>query len=175
MNNLNVGRPDASEYPPYAEKYVNLVAGSDIMSQFSKQLEEITASLRPVDDRRASEFSYAPGKWTLKQVLGHIIDTERIFSYRVLCVARNESNPLPGFEQDDYVAAGLFNERTVSSLLDEFCAIRHSAIAQFQNLPEQAWLRRGTANKYPVTVRGLAFLVVGHAAHHASILREKYL
>jgi uncharacterized damage-inducible protein DinB len=175
MSNLNVGRPDATEYPPYAEKYVNLVVGSDILPILAKQVEETTALLKPVDERRASEFGYAPGKWTLKQVLGHIIDTERIFGYRTVCIARNDPNPLPGFEQDDYVAAGSFNERTLSSLLEEFRSVRQSTIALFQNLPQQAWSRHGNANKYSVTVRGLAFLTAGHALHHVKILREKYL
>ena len=175
MSNLNVGRPDASEYPPYAEKYVNLVEGSDVLPALAKQLEETIALLKPGDDRRASEFSYAPGKWTLKQVLGHVIDTERIFGYRMLCFARNDSNPLPGFEQDDYVASGSFNERPLSSLLAEFRAVRISTIALLQNLPQQAWSRHGIANKHRVTVRGLAFLAAGHALHHVKILREKYL
>jgi hypothetical protein len=175
MSNLILSRPDASEYPPYAAAYVNLVVGDDILGILSAQLEEITALLKPVDDRRASEFAYAPGKWTVKQILGHMIDTERIFGYRALCVARNDATPLPGFEQDDYVASGSFNERTLSGLIDEFRVVRQSTISLFQNLPQQAWLRHGLANKYNVTVRGVAFLAAGHGWHHTKILREKYL
>lgn len=175
MNTLTLGRPDATEYPSYAAIYVNLVPGDDILRQLAAQLEEVTALLRPVDDRRAAEFSYAPGKWTPKQVLGHIIDTERIFGYRALCVARADATPLAGFEQEDYVAAGAFNQRTLSSLLEEFCAVRQSTITLLANLPQESWLRRGLANKHSVTVRGVAFLAAGHAAHHAKILREKYL
>lgn len=174
MSNL-IGRPDTSEYPPYAAAYVNLVVGDDVLSILAAQLEESTALLKPVDDHRASEFAYAPGKWTVKQILGHIIDTERIFSYRALSIARNDATPLPGFEQDDYVAAGSFNERTLVSLIDELRVVRRSTIALFQNLPQQAWLRHGLANKYNVTVRGVAFLAAGHGMHHVKILREKYL
>jgi hypothetical protein len=174
MNNLNPGRPDSSEYPPYAAKYVDLVGDSGIVPVLAAQLEETTAWLKPVDDRRASEFLYAPGKWTVKQVLGHIMDAERIFGYRILCVARKDSKPLATFEQNDYVTAGLFNERTLSSLVDEFRSLRHSTIALLQNLPPQAWLCQGAFNKYSVTVRGLAFILAGHAAHHVKILREKY-
>jgi uncharacterized damage-inducible protein DinB len=174
MNNLSIGRPNATEYPPYAQEYLNLVVGSNVLDLLTTQLEEVQTLLKPVGDRRASEFAYAPGKWTVKQVLGHLIDSERIFSYRALCVARNEANPLPGFEQDDYVAAGAFNERPLNNLLDEFRAARLSTIALFQNLPEQAWLRQGTANKCRVTVRGVAFHAAGHCAHHLKILREKY-
>ncbi|MGA2992063.1 MAG: DinB family protein [Candidatus Korobacteraceae bacterium] len=174
MKNYNPGRPDESEYPPYSAKYVNLVPGSDILPVFAAQLEETTALLKPLDDRAAA-FAYAPGKWTLKQVVGHVVDTERIFAYRALCVARGESGSLPGFEQDDYVAAGSFGERTLSSLLDEFRVARQATIAFFQNLPQQAWMRRGNANKFSVTVRGIAFLAAGHELHHVKILREKYL
>jgi len=175
MSNLILGRPDTSEYPPYAAVYVNLVVGDQILPILAAQLEQSTALLKSVDDRRASEFAYAPGKWTIKQILGHIIDTERIFGYRALCVARNDVTPLPGFEQDDYVAAGFFNERSLNSLIDEYRAVRQSTIALFQNLPQQAWLRQGIANKYSVTVRGVAFLAAGHELHHVKILREKYL
>jgi len=175
MSNLILGRPDTSEYPPYAAVYVNLVVGDQILPILAAQLEQSTALLKSVDDRRASEFAYAPGKWTIKQILGHIIDTERIFGYRALCVARNDVTPLPGFEQDDYVAAGSFNERALNGLIDEYRAVRQSTIALFQNLPQQAWLRQGLANKYNVTVRGLAFLAAGHELHHVKILREKYL
>ena len=175
MSNLTPGRPESSEYPPYAAVYVDLVAGDQILRLLATQLEQSTALLKSVDDRRASEFAYAPGKWTIKQVLGHIIDTERIFSYRAHHVARNDPGVLPGFEQDDYVAAGGFNERSLKSLLDEFRAIRQSTIALFANLPQQAWMRQGNANKYNVTVRGIAFLAAGHELHHMKILREKYL
>src|ERR1035437_7074302 len=166
MSNLIIGRPESSEYPPYAAAYVNLVVGNDILSILASQLEQSTALLKNVDDRRASEFSYAPGKWTIKQILGHVIDTERIFSYRAHHVARNDAVVLPGFEQDDYVAAGSFNERTLKSLIDEFRIVRQSTNALFQNLPEQAWMRQGNANKYSVTVRGVAFLAAGHELHH---------
>jgi hypothetical protein len=175
MSNLILGRPDTSEYPSYAAAYVNLVVGDQILPILAAQLEEITALLKSVDDRRASEFSYAPGKWTIKQILGHVIDSERIFSYRAHHVARNDAGVLPGFEQDDYVAAGSFNERALNTLIDEYRAVRQSTIALFANLPQQAWLRQGIANKYSVTVRGVAFLAAGHELHHVKILREKYL
>jgi uncharacterized damage-inducible protein DinB len=175
MKHYIPGRPDESEYPPYAAKYVNLVVGDDILPILSAQLEQTMALLKPVDERRASEFVYASGKWTIKQVLGHMGDTERVFAYRALSVARNDPTPLPGFEQDDWVTGGAFAERTLSSLLEEFRAARQATVALFQNLPQQAWMLRGSANKYPVTVRGLAFLCAGHEAHHVKILREKYL
>jgi hypothetical protein len=122
MNNFTPGRPESSEYPPYAAVYVNLVAGDQILSLLATQLEQSTALFKSIDERRASEFSYAPGKWTIKQLLGHIIDTERIFAYRAHHIARNDAGVLPGFEQDDYVAAGSFNERTLASLTAWFAS-----------------------------------------------------
>jgi len=175
MNNFTPGRPESSEYPPYAAVYVNLVAGDQILSLLASQLEQSTALFKSIDERRASEFAYAPGKWTIKQLLGHIVDTERIFACRAHHIARNDAGVLPGFEQDDYVAAGSFNERTLASLIDEYRMVRQSTIALFQNLPQQAWMRQGNANKYSVTVRGVAFLAAGHELHHLKILREKYL
>ncbi len=175
MNNFTPDRPEPSEYPPYAAVYVNLVAGDQILSLLATQLEQSTALFKSIDERRASEFAYAPGKWTIKQLLGHIVDTERIFAYRAHHIARNDAGVLSGFEQDDYVAAGSFNERTLASLIDEYRVVRQSTIALFENLPPQAWMRQGNANKYSVTVRGVAFLAAGHELHHLKILREKYL
>jgi hypothetical protein len=167
-------RPDASEYAPYAKAYVDLVAGDDILQALRTQLDETVALLIPIDEARSSA-AYAPGKWTLKQVLGHINDTERIFAYRALCVARNDAQPQPGFEQDDYVRFGPFDHCTFASLLDEFRAVRATSIALFKALPPEAWMRRGVANKFDVTVRGLAFCLAGHEQHHVKIIREKYL
>jgi hypothetical protein len=168
------GRPDASEYAPYAKAYVDLVAGDDILHALRTQADETVALLQSIDEA-GSSATYAPGKWTVKQVLGHINDTERIFAYRALCVARNDATPLPGFEQDDYVRFGPFDQCTFASLLDEFRVVRAGTIALFKALPPEAWKRRGVANKFDVTVRGLAFCTAGHERHHVKILREKYL
>jgi len=168
-------RPEPSEYPSYSQIYIDMVEGPDILQAFSRQLESTVSLIGKVGDDVAGTFAYAPGKWTIKQVLGHIIDSERIFAYRALRIARNDSTPLPGFEQDDYVAFAASNERPLASLLEEFKVVRMSTIALFGGIPDDAWLRRGSANNYPVTVRGIAFQVAGHEAHHAKILRERYL
>jgi hypothetical protein len=133
------------------------VQGGDILSAFSEQLEITENLLAKIDAQVAGTFAYAPGKWTIKQVLGHIIDTERIFAYRALRISRNDSTPLPGFEQDDYVPFAGSNERSLASLLDEFTAVRQSTITLFGNIPQNAWLRKGTANNHALTVRGIAF------------------
>jgi len=168
------GRPEPGEYPSYSQTYIDTVQGGDILKAFSEQLETTVNLLAKVDDQVAGTFAYAPGKWTIKQILGHIIDAERIFAYRALRISRNDSTPLPGFEQDDYVSFAGSNECSLASLLDEFKVVRHSTIALFRNIPQDAWLRKGTANNHDVTVRAIAFQIAGHEAHHAKILREKY-
>ena len=168
------GRPEPGEYPSYAETYIDTVQGGDILRAFSEQLETTRNLLVKVDDQVAGTFAYAPGKWTIKQVLGHIIDTERIFGYRALRISRNDSTPLPGFEQDDYVSFAGSNERSLANLLDELRAVRGATMALFRNIPQNAWLRKGSANNSTVTVRGIAFQAAGHEAHHLTILREKY-
>jgi hypothetical protein len=115
------------------------------------------------------------GKWTVKEIIGHITDTERIFVYRALCVARGDSTSLPGFEQGDYARASGANGRSLSDLLNELQVVRQSTIAFFTGLPRDAWLRRGTVNQNSVTVRGLAFHTAGHELHHVTSLKDKYL
>jgi hypothetical protein len=154
--------------------YVDLVPGADVMHALTSQIDDTCALLKTTDDRRAGQ-GYAPGKWTVKQVAGHIVDTERIFAYRALRVARNDATPLPGFEQDDYVRFGPFDDCRLADLLDEFRVVRAGTVALFRGLPPDAWMRRGVVNQFNVTVRGLAFQTAGHELHHAKILREKYL
>ena len=123
---------------------------------------------------REGNFRYAPEKWTVKEVLGHVNDTERIFTYRALRIARGDQTPLSGFEQDDYVRGGNFAERTLADLADEFGYVRSASIALFRSLQKEAWSRRGVANEKDVTVRALAFIVAGHELHHRLILEERY-
>jgi uncharacterized protein YciI len=167
------GRPEASEYAGYASIYVDLVEGGDILRAFAAQQADVM-SLRSLSEEAAGK-SYAPGKWTVNEVLGHVTDTERIFSYRALCVARGDATPLPGFEQDDYMKGSKFNSCSVPALLEEFRAVREATLAMYANLPKEAWSRRGTVNNYSATVRGLAFTSAGHERHHMKILRERYL
>jgi uncharacterized damage-inducible protein DinB len=123
---------------------------------------------------RDGSFRYAPGKWSVKEVLGHIADTERIFTYRALRIGRGDQTPLSGFEQDDYVKTGVFGERALAELAEEFGAVRGASIVLFRSFKEEAWPRRGVANEKEVTVRALAFITAGHQIHHRAILEERY-
>ena len=171
MRATDPGRPEVTEYPTYAAAYVNLVPAGNIIDLLDKQIGETTTLLRSADP----ELAYAPGKWTVKQVVGHVVDTERIFAYRALRIARNDSAPSPGFEQDDYVRYGPFAQCSLADLLEEFRLVRASSIALYNKLDPEAWQRTGVANQFPVSVRGIAYLTAGHELHHAKILREKYL
>jgi hypothetical protein len=167
-------RPDATEYAPDYEKYVSLVPAGDVVETLSRQIEETLALLRPVSEEQAGG-AYEAGKWSVKEVVGHLLDAERVFAYRALRFARGDRTPLPGFEQDDYVAGGGFNARTLSDLLDEFAAVRRATVALLRGLDSAAWLRRGTANDSEASVRAIAHIIAGHERHHARVLRERYL
>jgi hypothetical protein len=169
------GRPDASELAPHARAYANLVSGDDVMGFLRNQLDRTLSLLKTIDERQASEFVYAPGKWTIKQIIGHLSDTERIFSYRALRIARGDSTPLPGFEQDDYVLTAISNQRPLDDLISEFRVVRESTLALFHSLSVDDWTRSGQVSEWNLSVRGIAFTTAGHELHHANILRERYL
>jgi len=169
---MSLARPQAGEFAPYAEKYISLVPDDALsaLEQQSRQTEELFAS-RPETD---GDFRYAPDKWSAKEVLGHIIDTERIFTYRALRAARLDKTPMEGFEQDDYVRHGGFAQRTLKSLLEEYQSVRSASITLFRSFDGETWLSRGIANKHEISVRALAFMTAGHELHHFKILRERY-
>lgn len=168
------GRPSTTEYAPYYERYVSLVPGDDIVALLTLQLPETLALLSQFDERQG-DFRYAPGKWSVKELLGHLIDSERVFTYRALRIARGDQTPIEGFEQDDYVKNGPYGELTLATLIEEFTHVRAATVSLFRNLATRDWARRGIANKLEVTVRGLAFITAGHELHHRRILKEKYL
>jgi uncharacterized damage-inducible protein DinB len=166
-------RPEPGEYAPYYEKYIALVPGNEIVDVLEAQRKQMM-QLFAARSERDGNFRYAAEKWTVKEVLGHVSDTERIFAYRALRIARSDQTPLSGFEQDDYVRAGAFGERTLTDLAEEFEHVRNATVALFGSLGKEAWLRRGVANKNEVSVRALAFIVAGHELHHRHILEERY-
>ncbi|MBI4471728.1 MAG: DinB family protein [Acidobacteria bacterium] len=168
-----VGKPEATEYAPYYEKYISLV-GDDIVAALISQHASTLTLLRGVTEERAG-FSYEPGKWSIRELVGHIIDSERIFVYRALRFARNDQTELPGFDQDTYVPSSGYDNLRMSDITDEYDAVRRSTTAFFRNLESQAWMRRGVANKVDVTVRALAFIIAGHERHHVEILKTRYL
>ena len=168
--NSKSGRPAAGEFAPYAQADIDYV-GDDAVAALERQGQETAALFEKAGDVPA----YAAGKWTLKEVLGHLIDDERIFAYRALCVARGDPRPLPGFDENDYVAAAGFQSRTMQSLVDEYRIVRQSTIAFFNALTDEQWLRRGIVNGYEASVRGLAFHITGHELHHLRVVHERYL
>ena len=168
-----IGRPEPTEYSPYHERYISLVAGNDIVGMLENQRRQMLILLcgRNEDE---GDFRYAPAKWSVKEVLGHISDTERIFAYRALRLARGDSTPLPGFEQDDYIRNGPFANRPLAEWIEDYIAVRRATITLFRNLDEQAWSRRGTVNNNEISVRALGYITLGHELHHRRILEEKY-
>jgi hypothetical protein len=176
-------RPQPGDYAPYYDRYISLVhcsevhhhgAGNDVLAALEEQRRQMLLLLcgRTEAD---GDLRYAPEKWSLKEVLGHINDTERIMSYRALRISRGDQTPIEGFEQDDYVRNGPFVRCTLADLIEDYIAVRRATISLFRNLDEAAWTRRGLANNNEVTVRALAYIIPGHELHHRRILEEKYL
>ena len=168
-----INRPDKSEYDPYYERYISLVPDGDVISTLSTQIGETLALLRGLP-ASVSDHRYAPDKWTVKELVGHIADSERIFAYRALRIARADKTPIEGFEQDDYVKNGGFDQRTVGNLAREFEQVRRATISLFRNLEPAAWERTGIANKIEISVRALAYIIAGHELHHKAILKDRY-
>jgi uncharacterized damage-inducible protein DinB len=169
------GRPLDGEFAAYAKSDIDRVAGDDAVAALEEQGRSVAALFARFDDARIAGRTYAPGKWTLKEILGHLIDDERIFVYRALCVARHDARELPGFDENEYVAAASFESRTLRGLLGEYEAVRASTIAFFEGLSEEEWMRRGIVNGYEASVRGLAFHIAGHELHHLRTIHAKYL
>jgi uncharacterized damage-inducible protein DinB len=174
MLNETTTRPDATEYAPYYGKYISLVPEGDVVATLSRQLDETLSTLRGLTEAQAAS-RYAPGKWSVKELIGHVVDTERVFGHRAFRFARNDQSPLPGFEQDDYVRAANFDSRQLHDLADEFEHVRRANLFLLRSLDAEAWLRRGTASETEVSVRALAYIMAGHETHHMQILRTRYL
>ncbi len=170
---MKLPRPEPGEYAAYYEKYISLVPGDDIAGALEMQRVH-TMQLFAGRSEREGNFRYAPDKWTVKDVLGHVTDSERIFAYRALRIARGDKTPIEGFEQDDYVRGAGFNERMLANLVEEYADVRSATLALFRSFSNEAWLRRGTANKNEVSVRALAYMTAGHELHHRQILEERY-
>lgn len=169
-----LNRPDPSEYAPYYERYIGLVPAEPIVGLLESQGRDTVAFLRTIPEAKGND-RYAPGKWSINEVVGHLTDAERVFSYRALRFARNDASALAGFEQDDYVRDGGFESRTLRHLTDEFEAVRRATVLLFESIDEKASLRKGTASGNPVSVRAIAHIIAGHERHHAAILNERYL
>ena len=167
-------RPETNEYAQFYEGYIKDVVGNDPFRNLENQYQEIQSILQSLPEEEAN-FAYTEGKWTVKEVLGHMIDTERIMDYRALCISRKDKQSLPGFEQDDYVQEANFKERTITNLLEDYRIVRKSTISLFKNFTENMLNQRGVANDKEVTVLALLYIITGHEMHHLKILKEKYL
>ena len=167
-------RPQAGEYAPHYDRYIALVSGADVLGVLDEQRRQMLLLLSGRTEADG-DFRYAPEKWSLKEVLGHVNDTERIMSYRALHIARGDATPIPGYEQDDYVRNAPFRQCHLADLIEDYIAVRRATLSLFRNLDEAAWTRCGVANKNEVTVRALAYIVAGHDLHHRRIIEEKYL
>ena len=168
-----VARPEPGEYAPYYDRYISLVPGTDILGTLDAQRRQMLMLLSGRDDSDGN-FRYAPDKWSVKQVLGHVCDSERIFAYRALRISRGDRTPIEGFEQDDYVRNGPFANRPLAEVIEDYIAVRRATLTLLRNLDEAAWARRGIANNNEVSVRAIAYTVAGHEVHHRRILEAKY-
>ena len=167
--------PNPIEYYEYYGRYIELAASlGDVLFTLASQVEEIQSALGSLTDEQAL-FRDAPGEWTIKEVMGHMNDVERIFSYRLLCISRNDQTPLPGFEQDDYVREAGFNDHSIQDLVREFELLRRANLLAIQNMSDKSMLHTGTASGYPFSARALVYVLTGHVEHHMASLREKYL
>jgi hypothetical protein len=170
----NMNRPEKTEYDPYYERYVSLVEDGDIIGTLGAQSTHLQDIFTGVPEEKG-EFRYAEGKWSIKELLGHLIDGERMFAYRMFRISRGDETPIEGFEQDGYIENAHSNERSFADLLEEFSLLRRANMIFFKNLDEAAWSRIGTANNVKISVRALVYIMAGHIEHHLSILRERYL
>ena len=167
-------RPAQDEYAPFYGRYVAHVPAGDIVRLLESELDTTVKFFRAIPSDRTTA-GYAPGKWNIREIVGHLCDTERIMTYRALRFARGDRTPVPGFEENDYVPTSGASVRTMEELLAELRAVRGATVALFDGLPAGAWRRRGVANGAEVSVRALAAIVVGHVLHHQGVVRERYL
>jgi uncharacterized damage-inducible protein DinB len=166
-------RPDSGEYAPFYHTYVSAVPDGDVVAVLRESGRELTRALSAVPEARWSH-RYGDGKWTVREVVGHVSDAERIFAYRALRFARGDQTPLAAFDENAYVPTAGAEQRTLESLVGELAAVREASVRLFESLPDDAWMRRGTASGKEITVLALAYIVAGHALHHFRILRERY-
>ena len=169
-----ITRPEPTEYASYFGTYISKVPDGDVLEILERQQDEMRLLLSELAADKGN-YRYAPGKWSIKEVIGHVVDAERIFCYRALRFARGDKTPLPSFEQNDYVLNANFAQRTVNDLVQEYDAVRTATILLFRNLSPDAFMRIGTASGNVFTVRALVYTVAGHERHHLGLLKERYL
>jgi uncharacterized damage-inducible protein DinB len=171
---IRTTRPEPTEYAPFYGRYVGHVANGDIVETLSTQFDATFRFLRALPEEKG-EVRYAPGKWSVREVIGHVVDAERIFTYRALRFARADETALASFDENAYVANASFDDRTLASLLDEFEAVRRASVLLFAAMNATEWMRRGVASGNPMSVRAAAWVTAGHELHHMDVLRTRYL
>lgn len=169
-----INKPQSGEYAPYAAGYIAKVPNGPVM-EILEYLKQSTHNFFSRITTEQANYAYAEGKWTLKQVLGHMIDTERVFSFRAMCFSRGDKNSLPGFDQEEYVAASTFDTRTIQDLANEFKALREANIYLYSALTEEQSLMMGVASNHPVSVRALVYMTAGHELYHLELIKELYI
>jgi len=169
-----MNRPTDTDYAPAYAGYVSLVPEEDVLSAIEQQSSETQRLISSLDEAKAMH-RYAEGKWSIKQVIGHVTDTERVFAYRALCIARGEKNSLPGMDENTYMENANFDSWRVGDLAESYALVRRANVVLFRNFTDEAWEQRGLANDNEITVRALAYVLVGHERHHLKVLRERYL
>ena len=167
-------KPESTEYASYFGQYIKLVPEGYLADLLAEQSEQTKSMLDQVTEEQGS-FRYAPGKWSLKEVLGHIADTERIMSYRLLRVGRGDQTMLPGFSEEAFVAGAAFDQQPLKHLIDELAVVRRSTLSLLNGMPDEAWLRKGNVNGIETSARALAYVIAGHELHHCRVIRERYL
>jgi hypothetical protein len=168
-----LSRPEPTEYPEFYGKYVALAGEKNVLDALRESGRAMSAALDRVPEERGA-YRYEDGKWTIKTLIGHVNDAERIFTYRALRLARGDATPLPSFDENAFAAAAASDMRTVADLAAEFACLRESSVRLFASFPDDAWTRSGIVSMGPVTVRALAYITNGHAQHHLNVLKERY-
>lgn len=168
-----MNRPTAEEFNPYYKNYIESVS-DDVMAVLNDQAATFPEFIKNIPKEKA-DYAYAPGKWSVKELLGHLIDTERIMAYRALRFARKDMQNLPGFDENDYVRESHYHERSLETLADEFACLRKANSFLFASFNQEELLRQGPANGHPVSVRALLFIMAGHVIHHQNILQQRYM
>jgi DinB superfamily len=172
LTQLIKSRPEPAEFAAYYGKYISLVPDGEILDVLHTQAKDVVSFMRAIPEAQ-SIILHPPYTWTIKQVINHLTDGERIFAYRALRIARGDAIPLPGFDENEYAKTAIVDRLKLSDVVNEFDTVRHATLTLLRNLPEESWTRTGTANGYPVSVRALAWIMAGHVEHHMAIVRKR--
>ena len=167
-------KPEKGEYAAYYQTYIDIVTETDVIEAMSESAQADAAFIREIDESLA-HYAYEPGKWSIAEVIQHVIDAERIFAYRALCIARGEKINLPGFNENEYASVSAANGRTLEELADELETVRYSTAMMFESFDDDMWGRSGTSNNNPISVKAIASIIIGHSRHHMHIIEERYL